>query len=226
VVETGSSESVEMYLKSVAELGGEHNPVPIGRVAERMSVSTVSANEMMKRLGEGQLIHHLPYKGVTLTKDGRRLANSVIRRQRLWECFLVDHLKLDWAKVHDLACDLEHSTAPEVTEALADYLDHPTRCPHGNPIPNPAGEVLAAIDTPLSDVSIGQTAQIKAIVPAGSDVMAYLVDRGLRPGNRIKVIETAPLQGPLTLRIGEEEAPIETVLGLNLAELVLVEIEE
>ena len=99
MTESASSESVEMYLKTVAELGGEHGPVPIGRVAKRMGVSPVSANEMMKRLGEQRLIQHQMYKGVSLTDDGRRLANSVIRRQRLWECFLVDHLKLDWARV-------------------------------------------------------------------------------------------------------------------------------
>ena len=102
-----SSESVEMYMKSVAELGGDEFPVPIGRVAERLGVSPVSANEMMKRLADQDLIVHQPYKGVTLTDSGRELANSVIRRQRLWECFLIDYLHLDWAKAYDLACVLK-----------------------------------------------------------------------------------------------------------------------
>lgn len=224
--DSNSSESVEMYLKSVAELGGEHNPVPIGRIAERLGVSPVSVNEMMKRLGEQDLIHHQPYKGIVLTMDGRILANSVIRRQRLWECFLVDHLNLDWAKVHDLACDLEHATATEVTEALADYLDHPKKCPHGNPIPNPAGEVKAAKNKPLNNLALGRPARIKAIVPASGEVMAYLAEREMRPGQFVKVLEAAPLQGPLTLEVGEAPYAKMTVLGLNLAELVLVEIEE
>lgn len=223
MAESASSESVEMYLKTVAELGGEHSPVPIGRVAERLSVSPVSANEMMKRLGEQQLIRHQMYKGVYLTDDGRRLANSVIRRQRLWECFLVDHLKLDWAKVHDLACDLEHATASEVTEALAQYLGNPGRCPHGNPIPDPDGEVGQATDLTLSRLNVGQSGRIRAIVPESSELLAYLAERGLRPGQSVTVVEAAPLKGPLTLQVGDSQEEPHVALGLALAELVRVD---
>lgn len=219
------SESVEMYLKSLAELGGEHAPVPIGQVASRMGVSPVSANEMMKRLVEDNFVEHQPYKGVTLTGSGRRLANSVIRRQRLWECFLVDHLELDWAKAHDLACDLEHATAPEVADALAGYLGNPAQCPHGNPIPGPGGEMDAGTAVPLSDLAVADQGKITAIIPQSSEVLAYLEARGVRPGQKVIVMEAAPLQGPLTLGIGSSSRRPENeiVLGLNLAELVLVE---
>lgn len=223
MTENASSESVEMYLKTVAELGGERGPVPIGRVAERLGVSPVSANEMMKRLGEQQLIQHQMYKGVSLTDDGRRLANSVIRRQRLWECFLVDHLEMDWAKVHDLACDLEHATSSEVTEALAHYLGNPSRCPHGNPIPDPNGEIRPEDDLTLSRLKVGQSGRIRAIVPESSELLAYLAERGLLPGQSLTVIEAAPLKGPLTLQIGDSQEEPQVALGLALAELVQVD---
>jgi DtxR family Mn-dependent transcriptional regulator len=223
VTENASSESVEMYLKTVAELGGEHGPVPIGRVAERLGVSPVSANEMMKRLGEQQLIEHQMYKGVSLTDDGRRLANSVIRRQRLWECFLVGHLNLDWAKVHDLACDLEHATSPEVTEALAHYLGDPSRCPHGNPIPDPDGAVGQEDDLTLSRLKVGQSGRIRAIVPESSELLAYLAERGLFPGQSLTVVEAAPLNGPLTILVGDSQDQPQVALGLALAELVQVD---
>jgi len=221
--DSGKSESVEMYLKSVAELGGEYKPVPIGRVAERLGVSPVSANEMMKRLVEQKYISHQPYKGVSLTAGGRRIANNVIRRQRLWECFLVDHLELDWAKVHDLACDLEHATAAEVTEALADYLGNPTKCPHGNPIPDRDGHISQQQNIPLSILEIGQEARIRAIVPESSEVMAYLADKGLQPDQLVKIVDAAPLKGPLTLIVGSSDDAIEVALGLTLADLVLVD---
>jgi DtxR family transcriptional regulator, Mn-dependent transcriptional regulator len=216
---TGSSESVEMYLKSVAELGGEWRPVSIGRVAERLGISPVSANEMMKRLSEQRFIHHEPYKGVTLTSSGQQLANNVIRRQRLWECFLVDHLRLDWARAHDLACSLEHATASEVTEALAGYLDNPAVCPHGNPIPGPEGEMAQPPSIPLAELAVGDSGRIQAISPENGEVLAYIQERGLVPGLLVKVIEAAPLRGPLTLQIGRDSV----TLGLALAERVLVE---
>jgi len=215
------SESMEMYLKSVAELGGTRAPVPIGRVANRMGVTSVSANEMMKRLAAQGWIEHQPYKGVLLTRSGRRLANNVIRRQRLWECFLVDMLHLDWARSHELACDLEHATAAEVADALAVFLGHPTRCPHGNPIPPADGEGEAENGIPLSQLSIGQSGRILSVQPESEEVLAYLFEKGLHPGQEITVLEVAPLDGPITLRLGESEV----VLGLNLASLVLVEVE-
>lgn len=220
-MEENRSESIEMYLKSVAELGGVSQPVPIGRVAERLGVTSVSANEMMKRLVTQGLITHLPYKGVVLTREGRRSANNVIRRQRLWECFLVDKLELDWAKAHELACDLEHATTAEVAQALEIFLDHPTRCPHGNPIPPPDSELDPTLGNPLSGIGVGQSVRIRAIRPEKEEVMAYLYDRGIVPGQRVTVEEIAPLQGPMTLRLDQRMV----VIGQNLAELVLVDEE-
>jgi DtxR family Mn-dependent transcriptional regulator len=219
---SGSSESVEMYLKSLAELGGDRESVPIGRVAERLGVSSVSASEMMKRLGEQGLIKHELYKGVHLTAAGRQQANNVIRRQRLWEYFLVNYLKLDWARAYDLACSLEHATEPEVTDALADFMDHPRHCPHGNPIPDEQGAIIDAHVVRLADVGLGEYGHIVAIVPERGDILSYLSDRELRPGQQVTVLEVAPLEGPLTLLVGEEEV----VLGRNLAERVLMEISD
>ncbi|MGB3713166.1 MAG: metal-dependent transcriptional regulator, partial [Candidatus Promineifilaceae bacterium] len=212
------SESVEMYLKTVAELGGEHGPVPIGRVAGRLGISPVSASEMMKRLGDQGYIKHLPYKGVRLTGDGRQLANSVIRRQRLWECFLVDQLDIDWGKAYELACSLEHATDPQVTQALSNYLHNPERCPHGNPIPDERGETSIQKSRPLTELQLGENGRIQAIVPENSDILTYLAERNLRPGTDVSVIATAPLDGPLTLLVNEEEI----VIGVNLAERILV----
>lgn len=212
------SESVEMYLKTVAELGGEHGPVSIGRVADRLGVSPVSASEMMKRLGDRGYIRHLPYKGVELTGEGRQLANSVIRRQRLWECFLVDQLDIDWAQSYDLACSLEHATAPQVTHALSNYLENPRRCPHGNPIPNETGETENLHSMPLTDLQLNKNCRIEAIVPENSDILSYLAERNLWPGTELTLIAAAPLDGPLTLLVGEDEI----VIGLNLAERILV----
>jgi DtxR family Mn-dependent transcriptional regulator len=217
---SSSSESVEMYLKSVAELGGEDEPVSIGLIAGRLEVSPASASEMMKRLSEEKLVYYEPYKGITLASRGRVLANSVIRKQRLWECFLADHLQLDWARVHELACDLEHATAHEVAEALAVFLDHPTKCPHGNPIPDVEGETASNTAVPLASLKVGQVSQVQAVVPQDSEILAYLAKRNLLPGREVKVLDVEPLQGPLTLQIGPEKV----MLGQNIARLVLVEL--
>jgi DtxR family Mn-dependent transcriptional regulator len=213
------SQSVEMYVKTVAELGGDQAPVAIARVAERLGVTQVSAAEMMKRLGRDGLIAHTPYRGVSLTAEGRRLAYNVIRRQRLWERFLVDHLNLCWHNAYDLACTLEHATPAEVTEALAAYLGQPGTCPHGNPIPNSAGELEAAAGVLLDSLRPGRRARILALEDESPDVLAYLSQRGLLPGASLAVVEAAPLDGPLTIQL--EHGSV--ALGLGLAARIRVE---
>ncbi len=210
------SESTEMYLKAMTELGDRD--VAISRLAERLNVTNVSANEMMRRLADLGLVTHTPYKGVSLTKRGREAATNVIRRQRLWECFLYDQLRIEWARVYELACALEHATAPEVTEALAEYLHHPQTCPRGNPIPDENGVMVPLKGRRLTEMKAGEQATILAVDATATDVLKYLQDRDLLPGNDIILMEAAPLQGPLTLYVEGREV----VLGLSAAGFVIV----
>jgi DtxR family Mn-dependent transcriptional regulator len=213
------SESTEMYLKAMAEMSGPAS-VAIGRLAQRLSVTPVSANEMIKKLGELGLVSHTPYKGVNLTKKGKEAACNVLRRQRLWEVFLYEHLKIEWAKIYELACSLEHATAPEVTEALAGFLGNPKSCPRGNPIPDENGAFTPLNGVLLSEVEVGANVTILAVNATATDVLRYLQERNILPGHEIEVIEAAPLKGPLTLLVDGKK---EVALGLSMAEFVIVE---
>lgn len=213
------SESTEMYLKAMAEMSYQ-DVVAVGRLAERLGVTAVSANEMVRRLGEQGLVSHTPYKGVNLTKKGREVAGNVIRRQRLWECFLYDHLKIEWSQVYEFACSLEHATAPELTEALAEFLGNPKTCPRGNPIPAADGSFKPLDAIPLSEIKLGQAAHVLAVNATATDVLKYLQEKNILPGRDVTVVEVAPMQGPLTLRVGGKDV----ALGLPMAEFVLVKI--
>lgn len=211
------SQSAEMYLKAMAELGDRD--VAITRLAERLGVTPISANEMIRRLSEQGLVKHIPYKGVTLTKKGREAAANVLRRQRLWEVFLFEHLKIEWAKIYEFACSLEHATVPEVTEALAAFLGNPKVCPRGNPIPDKNGAFTPLINgIALSKVEVGKTVTALAVTATSTAVLKYLQERNILPGQTIKVIEAAPLDGPLTLQVDGKEV----ALGLSMAEFVIV----
>jgi DtxR family Mn-dependent transcriptional regulator len=213
------SKSTEMYLKAMAELG-EGDVVAMGRLAGRLGVTNVSANEMVRRLTEHGLMSHMPYKGVALTKKGRTAACSVLRRQRLWECFLYDHLKIEWAKLYELACALEHATAPEVTEALAVFLGDPKFCPRGNPIPAADGSFKPLNGITLHEVSVGKTVRVIAVNATETNALKYLQERDILPGSELTVVEAAPMDGPLTLRVGGRDV----ALGLLLAEFVIVKV--
>ena len=215
------SESAEMYLKAMAELGAD-NMVAVGRLAGRLGVTNVSANEMVHRLTENGFVSHTPYKGVALTDAGRAAACSVLRRQRLWECFLYDHLKIEWAKLYELACALEHATAPEVTEALAVFLGDPKFCPRGNPIPAPDGSMVPLNGMLLREVPVGARVHVVAVNATETESLKYLQARGILPGCELTVIEAAPMEGPLTLNVNGKEV----ALGLLLSEFVIVRVKE
>lgn len=213
------SESIEMYLKSLAELSRDE-PVAISRLAERLSVTPVSANEMIRKLSEQGLVTHLPYKGVSLTERGREVAVNVLRRQRLWELFLYKHLEIEWAKVYELACSLEHATDPEVADALSVFLGNPGICPRGNPIPARDG-TFTPLDAPsLNELSVGTSARVLAVNAVETNVSRYLQERSILPGQELTVLEAAPLEGPLTIKVNEREM----VVGLQIAQFVQVEI--
>jgi DtxR family Mn-dependent transcriptional regulator len=208
-----------MYLKAMAELGNGE-AVAIGRLAQRLEVTPVSANEMVKRLGDQGLVSHTPYKGVNLTEKGREVACDVLRRQRLWEVFLYEHLKIEWAKIYELGCALEHATAPEVTEAIAEFLGHPKTCPRGNPIPAADGSYTPLDGVPLSEVAIGKTVRVLAVRATATDVLKHLQEHNVLPGRKLTLLEAAPMEGPLTLEVDGHQ----TALGLLVSEFIIVEI--
>lgn len=217
-----SSESIEMYLKSISELEVSESPVSISRLAQRLGVSSPSAIEMVKRMAEQDLVTHTPYKGAELTGKGRRRAYAILRRHRLWERFLADKLGLPWESVHDFACRLEHATASEVTNALAEFLEHPATCPHGNPIPDADGNIIEQPVIPLSEMEIGQTARLVNIAYEETILLDYLAKRGFFPGTLMTLEDIAPFQGPFTMRIGER---IEA-LGREIASRIFVELQD
>ena len=184
--------SPEMYLKSLFELSPVDEPVSIAAVAGRLGVTPVSASEMVHRLERGHLVVHRRYRGVRLTTGGRRHAVGLIRRHRLWECFLHFELGLAWEAVHDLACELEHAATDEVTEALASRMQHPVRCPHGNPIPDRQQRLQAETTLPLTDLELGDEGVLVSVHPETAGTLAYLAAHDFRPGRGFLVERIEP----------------------------------
>jgi len=216
------AESEEMYLKTIAEISRHGNLVPVPNIAERLRISTVSASEMVHRLQDRGLLEHTPYKGVRLTADGWDRAGGILRRHRLWECFLVEHLGLPWKLVHDYACQLEHVSEDVLTDALDKYLGFPSFCPHGNPIPPSQGVFEVRTATLLSDLDVGQDGVVLCIREEDGEILEYLDARTVRPGVRVRIEEIAPYDGPRSVLVDGEEQ----VIGREVAEHILIELVE
>jgi DtxR family transcriptional regulator, Mn-dependent transcriptional regulator len=133
-----TSEAIEDYAKAIYALSrGGHGPVLNGEVAERLGVTPATATSMLKRLDALGMVDYLPYRGVTLTASGERLALEVIRHHRLIEAYLSDALGMPSDRVHEEAEVLEHYISEELEELIAAKLGEPSHDPHGTPIPGP-----------------------------------------------------------------------------------------
>jgi DtxR family Mn-dependent transcriptional regulator len=197
------SANIEEYLEWIYRLSKEQDEVTTTDLARSLKVSPASVTGMLKRLGERGLIHHEKYQGITLTQQGRDIALVTIRRHGLLERLLTDVLGIPWHLVDEEAGRLEHHITPEVEERLKEFLGHPTTCPHGQPI----DWVEPERSVRLAQLERGDATQVVRIGDETPEFLQYVAHVGLRPGARVDVVERAPFNGPLIVRVqGEERA--------------------
>jgi DtxR family Mn-dependent transcriptional regulator len=201
------------YLEAIYKMTAEAGPVQVPALAERLKVTTTSANEMVRRLAEHGFASYERYKGVSLTPEGRKQALSVIRRHRLWERFLADYLGIPWDLVHDEACRLEHATSPLLEARLADFLEAPKTCPHGYAMPTADGQMDESKPTSMGDLGPGDEATVVQVPEDDSALLRYLDGLELRPSNHVTIVTVEPFDGPVTIRVGEHSR----VIGRDLA---------
>jgi DtxR family transcriptional regulator, Mn-dependent transcriptional regulator len=218
---TGPGEAVENYAKAIYALQRRGDAaVTTNALAERLGVTPASASGMVKKLDALGLVRHEPYRGVELTRDGERLALEVLRHHRLLELYLAERLDMPWDRVHDEAEVLEHVISEELEALIAAKLGHPTHDPHGDPIPTPDLTIDEGDTVSLHAVDAGARGVFVRISDSDPEMLRYLGDRGIAPGDRFEVVDKQPFAGPVFVRFGAETH----VLGGTLAEAMRVEV--
>jgi DtxR family transcriptional regulator, Mn-dependent transcriptional regulator len=216
------SQAIEDYSKAIYSLQARTDePVSTNALAERLAITPGSVSAMLKKLDELGLIDHVPYRGVRLTPDGRRLALEVLRHHRLIESFLADALDMPWDRVHAEAEVLEHVLSEELEELIAAKLGHPTVDPHGDPIPSADLQLHERATLSLGRLATGDSGVFVRVSDADPEMLRYLAGRGISPGDRFEVRDRQPFGGPLFVLFGEREHAI----GGQLAEAMRVELD-
>lgn len=181
-----NTHSEENYLKAIWKLiehSGEN--VSTNAIAGVVNTRAASVTDMLKKLADKKLISYQPYKGVTLTVRGRKVAIEVVRKHRLWEVFLVEKMGYKWDEVHEIAEQLEHIRSVSLTEKLDKFLGFPKVDPHGDPIPDKSGKISEQRQIPLSELEEGKKGIMTGVADHSTLFLRFLDQHEIQLGDTI-----------------------------------------
>ena len=227
-------------MKTIYSLSKNGEIVSNADIAQKLEVAPPSVTEMLKKLADADYIKYSPYHGSTLTEKGLKEAQKITRKHRLLENFLSNVLHIGNDKVHQEACQMEHTLSDEAEESLCRLLKHPDTCPDDN-------KTIPACDLPFTnceeciqlhqkgleqvgkrdknltsirDLKSGTFGKI-SFIRGEHKVLQRLLDMGLTPGTKIQVVKIAPMDGPVEVAVRGSKLAI----GKDIACNVFVELE-
>ena len=198
------SESEENYIKSIYSLQENTEKVNTNALASHLNTTAASVTDMLKKLKSKKLLEYKRYYGFRLNEAGNKEALKIIRRHRLWECFLVSKLGMDWDKVHAIAEELEHVSSMDLIKKLDLYLGQPKIDPHGDPIPDEKGEVPELKQIALNNFSLKKNGTVSSVSNQTDEMMKMLEHYGIGIGSHIRVLKAFDFDGSLQVKISRQ----------------------
>ena len=208
--------AVQDYAKAIYTLESRDGAASTTDLATLLEVRPASVSGMLRKLSALGLVEHERYRGVRLTKRGRRVALEVIRHHRLVELFLVENLGMTWDEVHAEAEVLEHALSEELEELIAAKLGNPTVDPHGDPIPSRELKLAETSSQTLAELEPGEVATFVRISDSDPDMLRFLGERGIVPGTTLELVERQPFDGPVFVRVGRKVHVLGSVLAREM----------
>jgi DtxR family Mn-dependent transcriptional regulator len=209
--------SEENYLKAIYHLTTlTDTEVSTNAIAETMETKASSVTDMLRKLAEKDLVNYKKYQGVSLTDKGKLTAKMIVRKHRLWEVFLVEKLNFAWDEVHDIAEQLEHIKSEQLINKLDDFLGNPTEDPHGDPIPNANGQIVAIEKQLLSELAENQIGICVGVKDSSAEFLKYLDKQEIALGSKIEIILKESFDLSTKIKVNGKELTISNKIANNL----------
>jgi len=208
----------ENYLKALFHLVDNEGKVTINELSKFLNVKMPSVNNMMKKFADKKWVIYETYKPLVVTENGKREAALVVRKHRLTEMFLVKKMNFGWENVHEIAEQLEHVHSQIFFDKMDEILDYPKFDPHGEPIPDKDGNIIAQDLQKLSACTVGETVIFASVTLSDDGFLSYLNDRKLLLNTRIKIIKIEEFDKSMTIEIGANKE----IISRKATEIILV----
>ncbi len=200
------SENLEDYLETISSLEAKHGMARPTDIANAMNVKKPSVTAALNALAERGLVEYEKYRPVTLTKDGKTVADSVRRKHELLSSFFTDVLGVNASSADLAACKMEHALEDGIMKKLVKFLKGLgggmcCGCPNKN-------NKLACGNCPhsiaLSDLPVGDRALVLSIDSKIGNIGTY-AGMGLTIGSIVEIVRIAPLGDPVLIKVHGSE---------------------
>ena len=209
----------ENYLKAILNISfNTKKKVSTNEISKELKTSPASVTDMLKKLLEKKLVKYEKYKGVELSNSGKQYAINILRKHRLWETFLVEHLGFSWSEVHEIAEELEHIKSTKLIDKLDAFLGYPKFDPHGEPIPNKEGVIPNVKSTSLDQMEVGFAGHVLGVTIDDKLFLDYLTKLNIKIGTKIEIIQKIDFDKSLIVRIEN----IQNHISFDVAKNILI----
>lgn len=209
----------ENYLKAIFHLRNDNNSVTVNELSKFLNVKMPSVNNMMKKFALKNWVIYETYKPLKITEEGKKEAALIVRKHRLTEMFLVEKMNIGWENVHEIAEQLEHVHSELFFDKMDEMLQYPKFDPHGEPIPDKEGNIIALDLQKLSNCKIGDKIIFSAVTVSDDDFLTYLNSKELELGKKLEIIEIEKYDQSMTIL---KDDGIITTLSKMVCEKMLV----
>jgi DtxR family Mn-dependent transcriptional regulator len=190
------TEKMREYLEIIYYLAARNEPVIAARLAEWLHVTAPTVSNMVSEMEKRGYITRSARNEISLTPDGFALAEAMVKRHRVLECFLVEVLHVPWHQIHEEAVRLEHALSPTLEARIEALVSGSKTCPHGNPIPGSGATYVGTVR--LSQVEPGHRWTLQRIVEEAeedSELMRWFQENNLIPGTTFEVTSNSGTYG-------------------------------
>ncbi len=211
----------ENYLKAIyhLEISSETRETSTNTIAEHLGIKPATVTAMLKKLNDKEFISYQKYGKVSLSAAGRNIALQIVRKHRLWEVFLVEKLDFTWDEVHEIAEQLEHIQSPKLIDQLDKFLKYPAFDPHGDPIPDTAGQVHEQTRLTLAHAEIGKVYKVIAVNDTSAVFLQYLMQLHITLSTKLKVLSRLEFDQSMIILINHKK---EIIISEKLSQNILI----